>query len=153
MAIMNPYNYKKPLGVNITTPVPVDRLAANTDNNGLKNKADAYLEQKVMNAKPEELTMMLYEGLVKFINQTILFNDQKNLDKSNNSNLRSQAILQELRSSLNLDIELSETLEELYVFMIIRLIDANISKDNVILNEVLELATDLRDTWKQAMGL
>lgn len=153
MAIMNPYNYKKPSGVSMPqiqpNQVQQDAVAVTTT----KTKADVYLEQKIMNARPEELTLMLYDGLVRFINQAMLFNEQKSFDKSNTANLRAQAIIQELRSSLNLDIEMSSGLEDLYIFMIMRLIDANLEKNNEILTEVLELATDLRDTWKQAMNL
>lgn len=153
MAIMNPYNYKKPSGVNMPQIQPSQTQTEVAAVNTARTKADVYLEQKIMNARPEELTLMLYDGLVRFINQAMLFNEQKSYDKSNNANLRAQAIIQELRSSLNLDIDLSEGLEDLYVFMIQRLIDANIEKNNAILSEILELATDLRDTWKQAMNL
>lgn len=153
MAIMNPYNYKKPSGVNMPQIQPSQTQTEVAAVNTARTKADVYLEQKIMNARPEELTLMLYDGLVRFINQTMLFNEQKSYDKSNNANLRAQAIIQELRSSLNLDIDMSEGLEDLYVFMIQRLIDANIEKNNAILSEILELATDLRDTWKQAMNL
>ncbi len=156
MAIMNPYNYKRPAGVTAGGNKAVDDLSLNAQTNGQtaqKAKSDAYLEQKVMNARPEELTLMLYDGLVKFIKQAILFNEQKAFDKSSNSNLRAQAVLQELRSSLNMDIELSANLEDLYLFMIQHLVDANIEKSNEKLEEVLTLATDFRDTWKEAMGL
>lgn len=153
MAIMNPYNYKKPSGVNMPQIQPSQTQTEVAAVNTARTKADVYLEQKIMNARPEELTLMLYDGLVRFINQAMLFNEQKSYDKSNNANLRAQAIIQELRSSLNLDIDMSEGLEDLYVFMIQRLIDANIEKNNAILSEILELATDLRDTWKQAMNL
>lgn len=153
MAIMNPYNYKKPSGVNMPQIQPSQTQTEVAAVNTVRTKADVYLEQKIMNARPEELTLMLYDGLVRFINQAMLFNEQKSYDKSNNANLRAQAIIQELRSSLNLDIDMSEGLEDLYVFMIQRLIDANIEKNNALLSEILELATDLRDTWKQAMNL
>lgn len=153
MAIMNPYNYKKPSGVNMPQLQPNQVQQDGATVNLQRNKSDVYLEQKIMNARPEELTLMLYDGLVRFISQAVLFNEQKSYDKSNNANLRAQAIIQELRSSLNLDIEMSESLEDIYVFMIQRLIDANLEKRNEILQEVLDLATDLRDTWKEAMGL
>lgn len=75
MAIMNPYNYKKPVGAQVAQSVE----GGATDSGGsnlTKNKSDAYLEQKIMNACPEELTMMLYDGLVKFIKQAVIFNEQ-----------------------------------------------------------------------------
>jgi flagellar protein FliS len=152
MAVMNPYNYKKPIGGQPLQAVNSDISEQNVSVSQ-RTKTDSYMEQKIMNARPEELTLMLYEGVVKFINQTALFNDQKTYDKSNNANLRAQAILQELRSTLNMEIEMSENLENLYIYMMEQLVDANITKSNETLQDVLNLATDLRDTWKEAMGL
>lgn len=152
MAIFNPYNYDRPNVVGVT---PKQANVNNTISQPVlqKTKTDAYLEQKIINARPEELTLMLYDGVVKFIRQTQIYNDQKTFDKSNNSNIRAQAILQELRSTLNMEIEMSENLENLYLYMMECLVDANLSKSNETLQDVLELATDLRDTWKEAMGL
>lgn len=151
MAIMNPYNYSKPIGA-VNTNLKNESKNVEKGLSG-KTKSDMYLEQKIMNARPEELTLLLYDGLVKFINQIILFNEQKTFEKSNTANLRAQAILQELRSSLNLDIEISDNLENLYLYMLERLVDSNITKDSNNIDEVLDLATDLRDTWKEAMNL
>ncbi len=152
MSIMNPYNYKKPIG---TQPIHGLKNDVTDQSNGSsqKIKTDSYMEQKIMNARPEELTLMLFDGVVKFIKQTQIFNEQKTYDKSNNANLRAQAIIQELRSTLNMEIEISRNLESLYIYMMEQLVDANITKSNETLQEVLELATDLRDTWKEAMGL
>lgn len=152
MAIMNPYNYSRPAGVQVEVKKATDMSNQEISQAG-KSKSDAYLEQKIMNARPEELTLMLYDGLIKFVKQAQLFNEQKVLDKSNNANLRAQAIIQELRSSLNMDIEMSENLENLYLFMLDRLVDANITKSNETLQDILDLASDLRDAWKEAMNL
>lgn len=152
MAIMNPYNYKKPDGAQVVKN-PNDMSVDPSISSASKSRSDAYLEQKIMNARPEELTMMLFDGLVKFITQVIMFNEQNSVEKSHNANLRAQAILQELRSTLNMEIEISQTLEQLYLYMIERLIDGNLNKRENKMEEVLELATDLRDTWKEAMNL
>ena len=149
---MNPYNYKKPAGGKLGADIG-SQDTGNAASANMKVKSDSYLEHKILNAKPEELTLMLYDGLVKFIKQTMLFNDQRIFDKSNNSNLRAQAIIQELRSTLNMEIPMSENLENLYLFMMDHLVSANISKKNSTLEEVLEFATDLRNAWKEAMGL
>lgn len=150
MAMINPYNYKKPIMPAVKSTEMKDKYVSVTPT---KSKSDIYLEQKIMSARPEELTYYLYEGLVKFLNQTRIFNDQKLYEKSNNSNLRSQAIIQELRGSLNMQIDLSNQLEALYVFMLDQLVEANISKDNKIIDDVLFLAQELKDTWKEAMKL
>lgn len=153
MAVFNPYNYNKPPGTLAGMPVVSAQTTVGSIGNQTKSKSEAYLEQRIMNAKPEELTLMLYEGIMRFISQAKLYNDQKSVEKSNNANMRAQAIIEELRSTLDLNYEVAEGLEALYVFMLERLVDANMSKDNAVLDEVLELATDLRNTWKEAMNL
>ncbi len=116
-------------------------------------KKDPYLEQKILSAKPEELTLMLYEGMVKFINQAILYNEKKDIPNTNNSIQRAQAIVRELSITLDTSYEVSENLALMYDYMERRLIEANVSKDGEILTEVLGYAKELRDTWKQAMAI
>ncbi len=57
----------------------------------------------------------------------------------------------ELRSTLDTSYEISNNLMSLYDFMRERLIDANIRKDTKPIDEALEIMTELRDTWKEAM--
>ena len=148
MALANPYNYKKPQGF---VAQPRAAVAKKGPAEVPKAKHDAYLEQKIMSAKPEELTYMLYEGLVRFIKKAKLFNDQKNIPKTHDSILRAEAIVAELRSTLNMDIEVSNQLDSLYEFMLNHLMEANLEKSNTKLDEVLGLSEDLKETWKQAM--
>ena len=152
MTMLNPYNYSKPKGP-VRAPVKMPGKPQQKVQNNNQNKADSYLEQRVMSAKPEELTLMLYEGIIKFVNQAKLFNDKKDIEQSNYANLKAQAIIQELRATLDLSIEISANFESLYVFMNERLVMANFKKDNAILDEVLDLAVEFRDAWKQAMNL
>ena len=152
MTMLNPYNYskpKQPMGIAAKKQNPV-RSSLQRSSYG---KTDNYLEQKVMSAKPEELTLMLYEGIIKFVKQAKLFNDRKDIEQSSRVNMRVQAIIQELRSTLDLSIEISESFESLYIYMNERLVEANAKKDNEILDEVLSLAEDFRNTWKEAMNL
>lgn len=113
----------------------------------IPNPYDKYQQQSVMTASPGELTLMLYNGCIRFIKQAKLAIDEKDIEKAGNSLIRAQDILQELMVTLNPDYEISKNLYALYDYMIQRLIDANISKDKAPLDEVLELITDLRDTW------
>lgn len=154
MTMINPYNYAKPKRpVNIplkSSGVTKSSAAAKKASYG---KTDNYLEQKVMSAKPEELTLMLYEGAIKFLKQSKLFNDQKEVTKSHQTNLRAQAIIEELRATLDMSVEISKEFERLYIYMNERLVESNIHKDNEILDEVIGLLCEFRDAWKQAMKL
>lgn len=115
------------------------------------NPYQQYQEQSIKTASPGELTLMLYNGCIKFINQAKQFIEQKDIEKANNTIIRAQDIIQELLVTLNMDYEISKNLAALYDFMYRRLIDANISKDVEALDEVLDLVTELRDTWKEVI--
>jgi len=118
------------------------------------NKAyDLYKENSVFTAAPEELTLMLYSGLIKFIMKAQLAIDEKAFDKANNNIIRAQDIIIEFEVTLNMKYEISKSLLLIYDYMHRRLIDANIKKDKAILEEILYFAKELRDTWQQAMKL
>lgn len=112
-----------------------------------------YRENTIFTSTPEELTMMLYNGIIRFIMQAQLAIEEKNYEKTNNSIIRVQDIIEELQSALDTKFEISQNLMQLYDYMHRRLLDANIGKDKEILEEVLGLAKVLRDTWAQAMKL
>ena len=112
-----------------------------------------YKEQSVTTATPEELTLMLYNGCIKFINLAEVFIDEKNIEKTNLNIQKAQAIIGELNLTLNMDYEISTNLRQLYTFVNEKLLDANISKDKKPLAEAKEIVTELRDTWKEAMAL
>jgi flagellar protein FliS len=118
------------------------------------NKAyDQYKQNSVFTASPEELTLMLFNGLVKFIMQAQKAIEERDLQKAHDSIIRSEDIIQEFQASLDMRYELSHSWMLLYDYMYRRLIDANIAKDTKILEEVLGFAKDLRDTWAQAMKI
>ncbi len=153
MAVLNPYNYARPKGAPVKRPVGARTITPVSNQNGNGNTAagDQYLEQKVMSSSPEELTLMLYEGAIKFIKQAKIFNSDKQIEKTSNAMLRAQAIYTELQSTLNLDYDISNEFDQLYEYILRRLMEANLEKSNEILDEVLELSIEFRDTWKEAM--
>lgn len=118
------------------------------------NKAySQYKENSIYTSSPEELTLMLYNGLVRFVMQAQVFIDNKDMEKINNSIIRAQDIVLYFQTTLDMKYEVSQGLDLLYDYMYRRLVDANIKKDKAILEEVLGLVKELRDTWAQAMKL
>lgn len=116
------------------------------------NKAyTAYKAASVSNSKPEDLVMMLYTGLVRFIMQAQKAIDDNNIEKTHENITKAQDIITELESSLNMEYEISHNLMLLYDYLYRRLVDANVKKDRAILDEVLKFAIEFRDTWSQAM--
>lgn len=117
------------------------------------NGYNQYKSNSINTATPEELTLMLYNGLIKFIMQAQVAVDDNCIEKANNGIVRAQAIITEFQSTLDMNYEVSQNLELLYDYMYRRLVEANLKKDKDILQEVLDMAKELRDTWSQAMKL
>lgn len=118
------------------------------------NKAySQYKENSIYTSTPEELTLMLYNGLIKFLMKAQSGIDEKDIEDTSYSILRAQDIIFYLRTTLDMKYELSKDIDSLYEYMDMRLVEANIKKDQEILAEILGMAKEFRDTWSQAMKL
>lgn len=110
-----------------------------------------YFQNSVNTASPAELTLMLYNGLVKYLMKAKESIAQNDLQKSHENIMRSQDIISEFQATLDMKYSISQNLMLLYDYMKHRLIDANVKKDMEIIDEVLIFARELRDTWAIAM--
>lgn len=119
----------------------------------MNNPYSRYKEQTINTATKEELTLMLYDGCIKFINIAIVALEEKNFQLANTNIIKAENIISEFMLTLNMDIEISSNLYALYDYMNNRLIEANIQKNKDILEEVKGFIIELRDTWKEAMKL
>lgn len=119
----------------------------------MNQAAQAYQTNSITTATPAELTLMLYNGAIKFIKQSKAAIVEKDLEKAHEYNIRVQDIINELIITLNRDIPVSEHFLIMYDYMLHRLITANVQKDVEILNEVEDYLIQFRDTWKEAMVL
>ncbi|MBM7690893.1 flagellar protein FliS [Peribacillus deserti] len=117
----------------------------------LHNPYQAYQNNSVNTASPGELTLMLYNGCIKFIHQAKMAINAKQIEAKNTNIQKAQKIIQELMVTLNMDLEVSKDMMSLYDYMNRRLIEANINNDTSILDEVEELVSEFRDTWKQVI--
>jgi flagellar protein FliS len=113
--------------------------------------ADAYRNNAVLTATSEELTLMLYDGALRFMNQAIVHMVGKRVEPTHAALIRVQEIFAELRDTLNLDYEISQNLYNLYEYMISQLIRANVEKNPEHVRQVIGLTRELRETWAQAM--
>lgn len=119
----------------------------------INNPYAAYQNNSVNTASPGELTLMLYNGSLKFIHIAKKAIEDKNIELKNTNIQKTQAIVNELMVTLNTDLEVSQNLMSLYDYINRRLTEANIKNDVAILEEVEGLITDFRDTWKQVIQL
>jgi flagellar protein FliS len=117
------------------------------------NAASAYNDSKIMTASPAELTLMLYQGAIKFCNIASMAIEKKDIQKSNINIIKAENIIMELRSTLDTQYPISMQLDAIYDYIYRRLVEANVNKEQQILEEALGLIRELRDTWKEAMKL
>ena len=115
------------------------------------NAAEAYRQQRILNAPPEHLTLMLYNGCLKFIDDGMEALGRKDYESANNFLQRAQRIISEFRLTLNFDYEISHQLLPLYNYIYDRLVEGNIKSDFAQIEEAKSMVTELRDAWVQAM--
>lgn len=119
----------------------------------INNPYQAYQENSVTTATPGELTLMLYNGCLKFIKLAKKAIAEKNVEEKNINLQKAQKIISELMVTLNPDIEVSKHMMTMYEYMNRRLIEANIKNDVTILEEVEGYVAEFRDTWKEVLRL
>ena len=112
---------------------------------------DQYLRSKIMTASKAELTLMLYDGAIKFCNMAKLCIEKKDIPGANTNIKKAEAIIEEFLATLDHKYPVSEDFEKVYDYLHERLVQANLKKDPEILDEVLEHLRTLRDTWKEVM--
>ncbi|MBP3468920.1 MAG: flagellar export chaperone FliS [Lachnospiraceae bacterium] len=110
-----------------------------------------YTTSKIMTASPAELTLMLYEGAIKFCNIAIMAVEQKDMEKAHVNILKVQRIIDEFRATLNHKYPVAEDFDNVYRYLLKRLFEANVAKDKEILEEILTHLHSMRDTWKEVM--
>lgn len=119
----------------------------------INNPYQSYQQNSVNTASPGELTLMLYNGCLKFITLGKKAIAEKNFQEKNMNLIKAQKIIQELMVTLKMDLAISKELMSLYDYLNRRLIEANIKSDLDILEEVEGFVMEFRDTWKEAIQL
>ncbi|MGZ0051802.1 flagellar export chaperone FliS [Brevibacillus gelatini] len=119
----------------------------------LQSAAQTYQMNQVTTATPAELTLMLYNGAIKFIKQAKASLEERNFAKTHESLLKVQNIIYELMSSLKKEYPIAYQFDRMYEYMLRRTVEANMRKDMEILIEVEGFFVEFRDTWREAMIL
>ena len=98
-----------------------------------QNPYAQYANNKIMTASPAELTLMLYEGAIKFSNLAIMAIEEKNVEKAHTNIMKVQRIIEEFRYTLDHKYPVAEDFDRVYKYLLTRLLDANLSKDKEIM--------------------
>lgn len=117
-----------------------------------KNPYAAYNNSKIQTATPAELTLLLYEGAIKFTNIAIVAMEKNDVQKTHDNIMKTEKIIEEFQATLDHKYPVAKDFEAVYSYLLKRLFDANIWKDPEILEEVLRHLRTMRDTWKEVMA-
>ena len=119
----------------------------------MQNAAMAYQGAKVKTASPGELTLMLYEGAIKFCNIALGAMEHNDIEKVNTNIIKAEKIINKLRETLDFKYPVAKDFENVYSYIYSKLVEANIHKDTAALEEALNRIREMRDTWKDVMVL
>ena len=117
----------------------------------VNNPYAKYANNRIITASPAELTLMLYEGAIKFCNIAIIGIEEGNIQKAHDNIMKAERIIQELKITLNHKYPVAKDFENIYNYLIRRLHEANMRKDKAILEEINTHLRSVRDTWKEVM--
>lgn len=112
-----------------------------------------YNNSKVLTASPAELTLMLYEGAIKFCNIAIIGIEKNDIEKIHTNIMKAEKIITEFRATLDHKYEVAKDFDRVYEYIFDRLVEANLNKDKEVMEEVLKHIRVMRDTWKEVIKL
>ena len=116
-----------------------------------QNMAQQYNRNKVLTASPAELTLLLYEGAIKFCNIAAVAIEKKDIEKAHTNIVKAELIIEEFQASLNHKYSVAEDFDKIYNYIYGLLVEANMKKDLDILEKDTEELRGMRDTWKEVM--
>jgi flagellar protein FliS len=119
----------------------------------LPNAYSAYSNSKLMTASPAKLTLMLYDGAIKFTNIAIDAVEKNDYEKANTYIQKTQRIIEEFRATLDFKYPVAQDFENVYKMLNEKLIYANVKKDADVLRAALGNLRTMRDTWEEVMKL
>ena len=119
----------------------------------LPNAYAQYNNSKVLTASPAELTLMLYEGAIKFCNIAIVAIEHKDIQKAHTNIVKTERIIDHFRATLDMKYPVAKDFDRVYEYLQRRLFEANMKKDKEIMEEVCGHIRSMRDTWKEVMRI
>lgn len=116
-----------------------------------KNPYATYANNKVASATPAELTLMLYEGAIKFCNLAKIDIEKKEYGDSLGHIQRARNIIVELQTTLDFKYPVAKDFDNIYRYIFDLMTEVNREHKLETLEEILTQLRDLRDIWKQIM--
>ena len=116
----------------------------------ITNPYDTYKQQSVMTMTSGQMLILVYNELIKQLSLAQKAFTQKDIPAINRYLQKSQHLIQALQGTLNFDYSVSQSLNDLYDFFLSVILNANVKKDSSELQMLIEMITELRDTFTEA---
>ncbi len=121
--------------------------------NNAARTAEMYRRQQILTASPAELTLMLYNGAIKFTNEAIKALKEKDYETTNTNCIKAQNIISEFRATLKMEYDFSRDWMAMYNYIYRCLVEGNMHSDIEKLEEAKTYITEYRDTWREVMRI
>lgn len=108
-----------------------------------------YTNNKVLTASPAELTLMLYEGAIKFCNLAKIDLEKQEYGDAIHHVQRARNIIVELQSTLDFKYPVAKDFDLIYTYIFQLMVQCNQNRDMDALEEILNQLRELRDVWKR----
>ncbi|HEB1799895.1 TPA: flagellar export chaperone FliS [Escherichia albertii] len=121
---------------------------------GTQAYAQIDVESAVMSASQQQLVTMLFDGVLSALVRARLFMQDNNPQGKGASLSKAINIIENgLRVSLDEESqdELTQNLIALYIYMVRRLLQANLRNDVSAVEEVESLMRNIADAWKESL--
>lgn len=119
----------------------------------LGNPYAQYANNKVTTASPAELTLMLYEGAIKFCNLAKKDMEQREYGNAIGNIQKARNIIVELQSTLDFKYPVAKEFDLIYTYIFNLMVEVTTKQNQEALEEILVQLRELRDVWKQVMRL
>jgi flagellar protein FliS len=118
----------------------------NQNMNGIK----AYQETAICTQNRGQLVVMLYDGAINFLKQSIADLEQGDYASKGIRIAKATDIIIELNTVLDMDKggQIAQNLRSLYNFMHHHLSEANLKKDATMVQDVINLLEELKQGWQ-----
>jgi flagellar protein FliS len=115
-----------------------------------EDKIAHYRETQIKTASQGKLVVILYDGLLRFLDLALENLPIKKFDVVNTNIIRAQDILSELSMALNMNAgEISKKLLSIYSFLNMKLIEGNVQKAQEPIQFVRKMVYELRESWNK----
>jgi len=110
----------------------------------------AYRTAQVASASRAGQVVLLYQGAIRFATQHLAFIERNDIEQAHKASIRAQEIVTALRGSLDLSAgPIAAQLDQLYDFVMRRLVDGNLTKEPRPTEEAIKVLRGLLEAWQE----